>query len=972
MTDQLPPEQPPENTPGSNPGQQGIPSPPPVPPQSATGPQPGPGSQPASGQPMTGSQPVYGQQPYGQQQAYGQQAYSQPAGPYPGSQPQQGAYGYPTGQFPARQGPIDGATIREGLVTAAIGLAAGFIASLIISVIVVSTINDAITDFGEDLPTGSLGFVLPFILFALALGGSAALRFSGQALDELSASAAVHFAGAPLLITAVFTSALVWWSMLSERRHPSRTVAGFWIRIGLTTLALTTVLFLLQLIFASRSNITEDYFSASLEFSAVTPRTFFLPLIFILIATTIGRILGHHRGCDAAGLPWLRYAAAPARTALLHLVIVGAIFLIVSFFVLPLHFDVHGSFVPLLAGTAALMMAALTHFGGLSASGRALAGDSHEGGSTAVTMISDTIPGTLWLGLLAVLLAAFIAAVAAAVTRRPSWAHQPGVSSPWTSIWQLPVAFGLLWGLLSLVLLPVKVSGRASGQGADLLGSDIPAMLNLSVGLLPWTFLIFALWGLLIEVLAITIAPRIALTMPQLAAWLGGRAVHPYWGQPLGISEPRGALRHPDMKTPHPPVAPPGGSATPPPPSAPPATSAPAVAAAPYTASGPVQATPPPPNAMPAGAMPPPGAAPPPPGYAAAPMGPPQPIDRRKAKIWGIAAGALVLALVASIIAVGQINSRFYGPDGVVRSYLSKLSSGDAEGALALADVDVPVEERTLLTNEVLSNAAARPDSISITDTEVDGDTAVVTAEFDLGGSKSDVTMDVRKVGKRGIFFNDWRLASPGLGQVVVETPNLSQVNVNGVTVPTADGMLSLPAFPALYTVSLADSSDYLEADEVQTRAFFEGNSAEGAGGELPVLQATPTQAFTDEVNKQVRSLLDSCAGTAETEPAGCPFGSRSASYSDVTNVKWSIEEYPDISLSDSGGYGYGYGDSEPNDGSKWRITSESTGSALITGKYSLFGDSESYDNTVSFDVSGTAEIVDGKVVISVEENSGY
>lgn len=961
MTDQLPPEQPPENTPGSNPGQQGIPSPPPVPPQSATGPQPAPGSQPASGQPMTGSQPVYGQQPYGQQ------AYSQPAGPYPGSQPQQGAYGYPTGQFPARQGPIDGATIREGLVTAAIGLAAGFIASLIISVIVVSTINDAITDFGEDLPTGSLGFVLPFILFALALGGSAALRFSGQAFDELSASAAVHFAGAPLLITAVFTSALVWWSMFSERRHPSRTVAGFWIRIGLTTLALTTVLFLLQLIFASRSNITEDYFSASLEFSAVTPRTFFLPLIFILIATTIGRILGHHRGCDAAGLPWLRYAAAPARTALLHLVIVGAIFLIVSFFVLPLHFDVHGSFVPLLAGTAALMMAALTHFGGLSASGRALAGDSHEGGSSAVTMFSDTIPGTLWLGLLAVLLAVFIAAIAAAVTRRPSWAHQPGVSSPWTSIWHLPVAFGLLWGLLSLVLLPVKVSGRASGQGADLLGSDIPAMLNLSVGLLPWTFLIFALWGLLIEVLVITIAPRIALTMPQLAAWLGGRAVHPYWGQPLGISEPRGALRHPDMKTPPPPVAPPGGPAdpsgpaapggavTPPPPSAPPATSAPAVAAAPYTASGPVQAAPPPP-----------------PGYAAAPMGPPQPIDRRRAKIWGITAGALVLALIAGVIAVGQINSRLYGPDGVVRSYLSKLSSGDAEGALALADVDVPAEERTLLTNEVLSNAAARPDSISITDTEVDGDFAVVTAEFDLGGSKSEVQVDLRKAGKRGIFFNDWRLASPGLGRVVVETPNLSEVNVNGVTVPTADGMLSLPAFPALYTVSLADSSDYLEADEVQTRAFFEGTSAEEAGGELPILEATPTQAFTDEVNKQVRSLLDSCAGKAETEPTGCPFGSRSATYSEVTDVKWSIEEYPEISLSD-GGYGYGYyGGSEPDEASKWRITSESSGSALITGKSNLFGETESYDDTVSIDVFGTAEIIDGKVVISVEEGSGY
>lgn len=959
MTDQ-PPEQPPENPPGSNPGQQGIPSPPSIPPQPATGPQPAPGSQ-----------PVYHQQAYGQQQVY-----SQPAGPYSGSQPQQGTYGYPTGPLPARQSPIDGLTIREALVTAAIGLAAGFIASLIISVIVVSTVNDAITDVADGMPTGSLGFALPFILFALALGGSAALRFSGQAFDELSASAAVHFAGAPLLITAVFTTALVWWSMLSERRHPSRTIAAFWIRIGLTTLALTAVLFLLQLIFASRSNISDDYFSASIEFSAVTPRTFFLPLIFILIATTVGRILGHYRGCDAAGLPWLRYAAAPARTALLHLVIVGTIFLIVSVFALPLHFDVNGSFVPLLAGTAALMMAALTHFGGLSASGRALAGASHEGGSTAVTMFSDTIPGTLWLGLLAVLLAAFVTAIAAAVTRRPSWAHQSGVSSPWTAIWQLPAAFGLLWGLLSLVLLPVTVSGRVSGQGAELLDSEFPAMMNLSIGLLPWTFLIFALWGLLIEVLAITLAPRIALTMPQLAAWLGGRAVHPYWGQPLGISEPRGALRHPDMKTPPPPVAPSGGATTPngpaapPSPSAPPVASAPGAAAASFAASAPAPATPLP-SAMPTGAMTPPGAASPPPAYGAAPTGPPQPIDRRRAKIWAIAAGALVLALIAGVIAVGQINSRFYGPDGVVRSYLSKLSSGDAEGALALADVDVPVEERTLLTNEVLSSAAARPDSISITDTEVDGDTAIVTAEFDLGGSKSDVQIDVRKVGKRGIFFNDWRLASPNLGRVVVETPNLSQVNVNGVTVPTADGMLSLPAFPALYTVSLADSSDYLEADEVQTRAFFEGTSAEEAGGELPILEATPTQAFTDEVNKQVRSLLDSCAGKTETEPAGCPFGSRSASYSDVTDVKWSIEEYPDVSLSEDG-YGYGYGDSEPSDGSKWRITSESTGTALITGKYSLFGDSENYDNTVSFDVSGTAEIVDGKVVISVEEDSEY
>lgn len=54
------------------------------------------------------------------------------------------------------------------------------------------------------------------------------MRATGQTIDGSGGGAmTMHVAGAPLLITVVFAAGLVWWSMFSERRQPSRTIAGF-------------------------------------------------------------------------------------------------------------------------------------------------------------------------------------------------------------------------------------------------------------------------------------------------------------------------------------------------------------------------------------------------------------------------------------------------------------------------------------------------------------------------------------------------------------------------------------------------------------------------------------------------------------------------------------------------------------------------------------------------------------------------
>lgn len=122
-----------------------------------------------------------------------------------------------------------------------------------------------------------------------------------------------------------------------------------------------------------------------------------------------------------------------------------------------------------------------------------------------------------------------------------------------------------------------------------------------------------------------------------------------------------------------------------------------------------------------------------------------------------------------------------------------------------------------------------------------------------------------------------------------------------------------------------------------------------------------------------MRNLLDSCAGKTEARLAGCPFGSTLAESRNLQNIKSSVEQYPQITLAESVGDSYSYGYSEPNvDGNAWNIVTEEYGEALITGRYKSWDEMEDFDNNVQFSVRGAAEIVDGKVVINVEEDSQH
>src|SRR5699024_8347150 len=100
-----------------------------------------------------------------------------------------------------------------------------------------------------------------------------------------------------------------------------------------------------------------------------------------------------------------------------------------------------------------------------------------------------------------------------------------------------------------------------------------------------------------------------------------------------------------------------------------------------------------------------------------------------------------VLLLVAALIVVNQVNGRMFGPEATVEEYFAELSDGDAEGALKLADVDVPQEARALLTTHVPSGSKALPDGVTVDEAEVSGDTATVAVTYDVGGAKGNSTL---------------------------------------------------------------------------------------------------------------------------------------------------------------------------------------------------------------------------------------
>ena len=301
-------------------------------------------------------------------------------------------------------------------------------------------------------------------------------------------------------------------------------------------------------------------------------------------------------------------------------------------------------------------------------------------------------------------------------------------------------------------------------------------------------------------------------------------------------------------------------------------------------------------------------------------------------------AGLLVVVLtVTSVPVLGMVA---YGPARTVSAYFEALDRADADAALGRL-VTGEITDGWALTDAALEGAPSLPTRVSVTHAELDGDTAAVTAEFDLAGTTQTQEFSlVRAPGTWGMF-PDWLIDPGTLPRLDLVVDGASTVRINNADVPAPrDGLPVL--YPVAYCVGFAE--DYF-------RSTAQNAVVDGSAPEVEVqLAAEPTEELRAEVERLVHEHLDECVTATTLMPAGCTFGHDTVNTM-LGDVSWEMVEYPDVQLSTE---------------RRRLVTAPAEGVAQVSGRYRdiVTAMESDFDEPVSFTFSAAVTIEDGKPAI--------
>lgn len=287
--------------------------------------------------------------------------------------------------------------------------------------------------------------------------------------------------------------------------------------------------------------------------------------------------------------------------------------------------------------------------------------------------------------------------------------------------------------------------------------------------------------------------------------------------------------------------------------------------------------------------------------------------SRKPLIISAIAVGCVLLLLIVGIIVVNSVNRSQYGPDKVAQEYLTALEAGDYEAASAIAEPSVPETASTALLDPKFVEASAdKLADVQVTDTQIDGDNAVINATYTMAGNSYDLALNATRDGRQGLFFDNWKLTAPPLAAITIPAPAGMTTTLNGQEFTAEEATTEYAVYPGTYQVEV-ESTDFVEgATDQATVALGDADSTAPVELDLPI-QATG--ALNDEVQKQVEDKVDKCASdtkNAESEAKdGCPFfltpnGSEDPSpLEDIEpgSMDWKVDKQPtvEVVLSDAG-----------------------------------------------------------------------
>jgi hypothetical protein len=273
-----------------------------------------------------------------------------------------------------------------------------------------------------------------------------------------------------------------------------------------------------------------------------------------------------------------------------------------------------------------------------------------------------------------------------------------------------------------------------------------------------------------------------------------------------------------------------------------------------------------------------------------APVGPEArpltPEERARYKRIGIAAGALVVVGVVGWVSVSVINSKYYGPEDQVAAYLDAVVDGDLDEVNDLAPTDADQADDSLLTSKIYRAAESRITGYKVGDIREDGDTVTAEVRLEGLGKSVDAQLTMEKSGHTAVLFDKWRVADGGLAKAVsVSLPEgAGDLTVNHVAVDRIEDDVWL--LPGDYVFDAFAGNRWLESsgEPVTVSAGEDYQYAEVPG-------AVASDAFREEVQRQIDAYLATCIASTELQPANCPNSAYGGS--DVRKVKWTLDQAP-------------------------------------------------------------------------------
>ncbi|ROP60465.1 hypothetical protein [Curtobacterium sp. ZW137] len=545
-----------------------------------------------------------------------------------------------------------------------------------------------------------------------------------------------------------------------------------------------------------------------------------------------------------------------------------------------------GAALPLVIGNLSIALVALGFLGGVGVAG--------AGGVTQTASVFSGSSGWLWLVVLLVLVTAVAAGLALAVRRNDR--------ARTTLDWVVTPAVWLVAGLVLFVLGTGVFSYSATGSSA-VSGTG-------SMGVAPWTPIVFALWGGAIEVVARYLAP-------VLLPLLGGRVL--LVTSRLVGSDPRA-------------VAVPSWSATP---GAAGGAAAAGAAAAGAAAAG-ADAVGAPTEGAPAGwgagtSAPFVGAS----ASAAAPMSP----RAKKVLVRSlIAGGAVVVVIVAGAVTTGVLRANVWGPAPTVRNYVDAIARGDAATAEDMSEVP---DDAAMLDATVLKSAENRPSDVRVGRVTTAGDRATATVTYTQGGKNRSGQVELRRTGTSWLVKDEWRVTTPLADTVSITAASALEgapVSVGGKRIgKISDGSFRSLAYPGTYSVQVGGS-----------KYFTGGTKTVSVGASTsPYVDFEPkaTKQLTTDAEAFVTDQITACAAKTDVSALdGCPWY---GPYDADGAVKYRVTTMPELKVETSGS-------------GSVQVTSTSDGVVAYDYK-SFFGDAGHDED--SFDVYEYLKVEDGKLV---------